>query len=254
MSPKNTDKDYFSKQAESYSQYRPGYPPALFEYLNRLAPDHQLAWDCATGSGQAAVSLSEDFERVIATDMSAEQISHAMQRPNIEYRIHPAEETGFADASVSLITVATAIHWFDLPAFYTEVFRVAKPGAVLAAWAYSQPVVNEAVDREMRRFYFDVVGSYWPPGREHVDEEYRDLLFTFPELEAPRFTTLTDWTLEKLVGYVKTWSALNRYIAQEGHNPLDEFEPQLRAAWGDPSQSKSVAFPIFMRVGRVKPL
>jgi len=56
-----TFRDQFSKQAALYSQCRPGYPAELFDYLASIAPGHSVAWDCATGSGQAAVPLARFF-------------------------------------------------------------------------------------------------------------------------------------------------------------------------------------------------
>ena len=57
------------------------------------------------------------------------------RKPPVEYVLEPAEQTSLSDHSVDLITVARAIHWFST--VYSEVRRVAKPGAVIAVWAYS---------------------------------------------------------------------------------------------------------------------
>jgi len=54
---KNNFKDHFSVNSEKYSKYRPDYPAALFKFLSSLTPGQDLAWDCATGSGQAAHGL-----------------------------------------------------------------------------------------------------------------------------------------------------------------------------------------------------
>lgn len=43
---------------------------------------------------------------------------------------------------MDLVTAASALHWFDLPAFYREVRRVLKPHGCLAAWAI--PLVRTA--------------------------------------------------------------------------------------------------------------
>jgi hypothetical protein len=50
--------DHFSDHADLYEAFRPAYPEALFAYLTSLVPAHDLAWDCATGNGQAAVALT----------------------------------------------------------------------------------------------------------------------------------------------------------------------------------------------------
>jgi len=72
----------------------------------------------------------------VATDASTEQIASAVPHPNVEYRVALAEQSGLANHSVKLLTIAQALHWFDLPRFYAEARRVLAPGGVIAAWAY----------------------------------------------------------------------------------------------------------------------
>ena len=108
----------YSRVAESYSMARPGYPDELFKWLASLVERRDVAWDTATGSGQAAVSLARHFRRVIATDISEEQIRHARAHPRIEYRAASAEASGLPDNSVDLVVSAAALHWFDLERFY----------------------------------------------------------------------------------------------------------------------------------------
>lgn len=57
--------------AQLYSRCRPDYPPELIDFLAGLCPGRSLAWDCATGNGQAARLLARRFDRVVATDTSA---------------------------------------------------------------------------------------------------------------------------------------------------------------------------------------
>lgn len=70
--------DHFSDRSASYAQYRPTYPDDLFEFLANNCAGHDLAWDCATGSGQSALGLVDYFDRVIATDASEAQIAAAV--------------------------------------------------------------------------------------------------------------------------------------------------------------------------------
>ena len=87
-------KDHFSKQAADYATFRPRYTQKLFDYLGTIAPSRQLAWDCGTGNGQAAVGLASIFNRVIATDASEKQIANAQSHEKVAYRIAPAENSG----------------------------------------------------------------------------------------------------------------------------------------------------------------
>src|ERR1700745_933422 len=104
-------KDHFSKQATGYAKFRPRYPEKLFKYLVSIAPSRQLAWDCATGNGQAAVGLASVFDRVIATDASEKQIANAQPHERVEYRIATAEDSGLESETIDLIMVAQALHW-----------------------------------------------------------------------------------------------------------------------------------------------
>lgn len=244
--------DHFAPVSGAYADFRPTYPAALFDWLTEIAPGRALAWDCACGSGQASVDLAGRFERVVATDASADQLTGAQPHPRIEYRQAPAEASGLAEQSVDLITVAQALHWFDLPRFYAEARRVLKPGGVLAVWSYGiQTVAGDAVDSLVQRFYHDTVGAYWPPERRLVEQGYRTLDFPFAEFAAPAFEMSVQWPMARLLGYFGSWSATGRYRAATGADPVAALAADLALAWGDPEVARQVTWPLAVRVGRV---
>jgi SAM-dependent methyltransferase len=242
--------DHFSRQAQAYAKHRPRYPAALFAYLAAIAPGNRLAWDCGTGSGQAAVSLAEHFARVIATDASAEQIASARRHERVRYEVCPAEHTDLASCSVDVVTVAQALHWFDLDSFYAGARRVLRPGGVLAAWCYHLTVIEPAVDRVLARYYNEVVGPYWSPRVRLVNEHYRTIAFPFEELEPPAFTGETLWSLSDVVGYLDSWSSTQRFAEGRGYHPVDEIRRELSEAWGEPQSRRLVRWPLYIRVGR----
>ncbi len=243
-------KDHFSALAERYARYRPRYPEALFDWLAAQAPARALAWDCGTGNGQAALALASRFARVVATDPSAAQIAQAVPAANVDYRVEPAEAASLADASADLITVAQALHWFDLARFNAEAARVLKPGGVLAAWGYEGARGTPAVTPVVRRFYEQVIVGDWPPERAHVDNGYRDLALPFPELPAPVFELEAEWTLEALCGYLSSMSATRNYQRRTGADPLDEIRAELAAAWGDPAERRPIRWPLKLKWAR----
>lgn len=243
-------KDHFSTAADRYAAYRPDYPPPLYAWLAGLCARQDTAWDCATGNGQAALGLATHFRRVIATDASAVQIRHAQPHPDIEYRVAPAEASTLESASVDLVAVAQAAHWFDLPRFYAEVARVFKPGGVLALWGYGRMVLPGDLDAPFLRFYAETVGPYWPAERQLIDDAYRSLEFPFAEIAAPPFFIEVDWTLDRLLNYVSTWSAVKRFQAAQGHDPLPALRAALAPAWGDAATPRRLAWPLFLRSGR----
>lgn len=245
-------KDHFSGHADIYREARPTYPPALFAWLARQAPDRQLAWDAGCGNGQATAALADHFARVIGTDPSAAQIANAQPRANIEYRVEAAEQCSLADASASVVTIAQAMHWVDHARFYAEVRRVLKPCGVIAAWAYSDCSTGEAaIDRAKDRLYVELTGPYWPPERAHVDAGYRTLPFPFVEIAAPDFPMTALWSVDHLLAYFRSWSATQRYITANGADPVALIEPDLRAAWGDPARAREVRWQLHVRAGRV---
>jgi len=246
-----SDKDHFSGHADRYEAFRPTYPDALFAYLAALYPFHDLAWDCATGNGQAAAPLAAYFRAVIATDASQKQIDQAHPRENVRYIVAPADEVPIRDASVDLVTVAQALHWLDLPGFYAEVRRVIRLRGMIAVWCYQLQTIAPKIDAIIHRLYADIVGADWPPERRLVEEGYRTLAFPFEEVDSPPFQMVHSWNLDHLLGYLGSWSSVQRYRARTGIDPLDVIRAELEAAWGDPGQTRDVTWPLHLRVGRV---
>lgn len=258
-------KDLFSSNSKEYASSRPTYPKSLFEFLAELVQYRNLAWDCATGNGQAAVFLSEYFDHVIASDASKEQIENAQPRNNIRYEVFPAERTTLADNSVDLITIAQALHWFDLDDFYKEAKRVLRKddngcgsggdraeSSVIAAWAYGLHSVSPEIDNITYLLYEEILGSYWPKERKVVENKYQDIPFPFNKIDAPIFQIELDWTLSELVGYLYTWSSVQKFIGKNNTDPIKQVYDDLAAAWGDKNtwHKRRVVWPIYMRVGR----
>jgi ubiquinone/menaquinone biosynthesis C-methylase UbiE len=243
--------DHFSSVATRYADFRPHYPAALFDHLATLVPRDAVVWDCAAGSGQATVDLAARFGRVIATDGSAEQVSSAPRRENVEYRVVLAEHSGLGDGSVGLVTVAQALHWFKHEQFFAEVTRVLKPGGYLAVWVYAtNRIQGQAVDALVQDYYSNVVGPYWPPERRMTEEGYKTIALPFPEISTPPFRMEVRWTLDQLLGYFSTWSATNRFIKATGQNPIGPLHEALSKVWGNPNSRRQVIWPLTFRVAR----
>lgn len=244
-------KDHFSRVSAAYAESRPRYHADLFAWLAGQCVHHDLAWDCGTGNGQAATRLADHFARVIATDASATQIAEAVPHPRIDYCVAPAEASPLADATADLVTVAQALHWFDLDRFYREVRRVLNVDGVVAAWSYGTFRVEEPrIDAAVQHFYAETVGPYWPPERRLVEAGYRDIPFPFTRVPAPDFTMCADWTLAELAGYLRSWSATARYKADKGCDPVAGLEQELASLWGDPGVPRRFEWPLALLVGR----
>ncbi|MBL4571991.1 MAG: class I SAM-dependent methyltransferase [Gammaproteobacteria bacterium] len=247
-----TFKDHFSGHAQAYADARPSYPDELFEFLYSECQQHDLVWDCATGNGQAAMSLAKTFKRVIATDGSAEQIKQAQPRENIEYRQMTAEQPLLNKNSCDLITVAQALHWFDTDVFFEKAKTCLKPEGVLAVWCYAAHQINESIDAVVEKLYGEILGEYWPPERRLVERYYRDVSFPFATSFERDFVMTCEWNLQQLCGYFTSWSALQRYRKKNGSDPLQLVIEDLREAWGtDPEKTHVVTWPLKVKLARM---
>jgi ubiquinone/menaquinone biosynthesis C-methylase UbiE len=242
--------DNFSKQSDIYAQYRPHYPKELFEYLAGLTDQHETAWDCGTGNGQAAIGLTPYFKTILATDPSENQIKHAYPHARVNYRVERAEIFQHESNSIDLITVANALHWFDHETFYPLVDRVLKPNGVFAAWAYEVPLVSVEIDKVTRHFHDVIVDEFWAQPNRLVENEYRDLIFPYPFIDTPMFYSHREFDLKDFVAYFNTWSATQKFIAARGYNPTVRLEEDLLPFWGDSTLKRRVSWKLILKAGR----
>ena len=222
-------KDNFSNIAEIYSAFRPEFPPEFIDALCNLSLSKNLVWDCGTGNGQVAKYLAKHFDKVIATDISINQIDKAVRLSNIDYRVESAENASLENKSVDLIVVAQAVHWFDFEKFYREANRFLTGNGIIAVIGYPLfktdiPELNELI----QNFYSNIIGKYWDAERRYIDEKYETIPFPFDEFNMPRFDMKYSWNYDQLVGYLSSWTAVAHYIKEIGKNPLELINEKLK--------------------------
>ncbi len=243
--------DEFSKQAAEYAKHRPHYPEALIDCVSSLAPGRALAWDCATGSGQVAVALAERFESVYASDPSSAQLEHAARHPRVRYALEAGETCGLPSAAADLITCAQALHWMKPKEFFSEVRRVLRPGGVFAAWTYWEcRTPSEEINRVLERFTLDDLGSYWAPQVALRFKGNRGIEIPLEPVSCPEFVMEAQWDLAALMGYLRSWSAVQHYIDRHGTSPLGGLQKTLEPLWGDAASRKTVSWNLNLRAGR----
>jgi ubiquinone/menaquinone biosynthesis C-methylase UbiE len=240
-------KDLFSKQSKDYQKFRPTYPPELFAYLAEQCAEKKLVLDLGTGNGQAAVALAPYFEKVIGRDPSQKQIDAATSHPKVVYQTGPAEKLEVEDASVDLITVAQAFHWFRHADFFKEVQRVLKPRGVLAIWVYNLCQITPEIDATVWNYYEGLLGPYWEPERRLLEQNFKTIQFPFVEKPAREFVMTSEWSFEHLVGYLGTWSALQTYRSKTGQDPIPNLEKDLQKAWGN-QKNHEVKWTLSLRI------
>ena len=244
-------KDFFSQQASEYAKYRPGYPEELFKYLGSITNEHKRAWDSAAGNGQAALGLAEYFDEVLASDASETQIQNAVQHPKIKYFIAPSENSGIEPHSVNIVTVATAIHWFNLNKFYDEVKRVLVPGGTLAVWNYGEANVNEKIDKIFHRFLYEVIGSYAAPEFWKGINQENEIDFPFERIKTPLFKMKHNWSFNDYKNFVMTWSPVRQYIKLNNTDPLELIIDELKNAWGNENEKKEISWKLMLKAAKI---
>ena len=170
---------------------------------------------------------------------------------NIFYSVQPAEQTNFSDNTFDLITVSQALHWFQFDKFYTEVKRVAKPGAWIAAWTYTLLNISSEIDAIITvHFYKNTLGQYWDKERKYVDEQYSTIPFPFKEIKTPVFKIHFEWTLQELEGFFNTWSALQKYITTNHVNPVENVIKEIQPYFM--KEKMKIVFPVHLRMGQIE--
>ncbi|OOG45937.1 class I SAM-dependent methyltransferase [Rhodanobacter sp. C01] len=130
----------FSDRVDDYVRYRPDYPSALLDWLQR-EQGIDAGWrvaDIGAGTGISSKMFLDAGYHVTAVEpnapmrAAAEQWLHAYD--GFKAVAGTADATGLAGASMDLVTVAQAFHWFDEKATRHEFARILRPRGLAAIW------------------------------------------------------------------------------------------------------------------------
>jgi len=124
-----------------YDRARPGYPPEAVEFAVRPLRDRPglRALDVGAGTGKLTRQLCAAGIATIAVEPAPgmlKVLKHTVSRAQV--LAGSAEELPLPDASVDLVTVGQAFHWFDLDRALPELARVLRPGGRLALFYNSR--------------------------------------------------------------------------------------------------------------------
>jgi ubiquinone/menaquinone biosynthesis C-methylase UbiE len=248
-----TNENTFSVASVFYAIARPQYPADLFRWIAGQCENVEMAWDCATGNGQAAIGLANYFDHVDATDISSEQMAHARPHRRVHYAVASAEASGLPDSAYDLVAVAQALHWFRFAEFWPEVHRVAKRNAFFCAWGYDWPECTHAVFLALAEMIRAIVEPYWAPNNRIVFDGYRfvDVCFPFDRITTPSFAIEVHWTMDQFIDYLMTWSAFKRSCADAGVGAAIEDIFRHARSLVSPGEINLVRMPLKVLAGRI---
>ncbi len=123
----------FSSRVDNYIRYRPSYPAAIVDLLEKecgLTPEWVVA-DAGAGPGNLTRLFLDNGARVVGVEPNRE-MREAGERllrgyPTYSSVAGTAEATTLADASVDLVTAGQAFHWFDQTRARQEFARILRP-------------------------------------------------------------------------------------------------------------------------------
>lgn len=258
----------YGEVAANYRNVRPTYPPELPAYLARLTSGHELAVDCGTGSGQAAVLMAAHYDQVIGVDISPEQLANAVQHPKVAYHRAKAEMLGqiVHPRSVDIATFAASIHWtaksseqwLDFGDLFTEMQRILKPGGVVAAWTYTDPVIDgHPAMNHLIADFTEVTGHDGDQRNQHSKHGYTRIPIErpgFTRIETPLLPIEETRNLWEVAAYLATRSSYRAHRKRTGVDYLASFKEKAIPIWSDagPSTPLSVTWPMPLLAARVQ--
>ena len=219
------------EHAKIYSQSRPGYPKELIERIIDFVrvteyDSSSLAIDVGCGNGQVTHLFSPYFDRIYGFDVSENQIKEARRmskNEKVSFFVSPSETLPLERETTSLITVATAIHWFNIEAFFAECDRILKPNGVLAIFLYDLPTITHspalsAFQDKLNEIY-KYLRPYFAKEFEIYEQKYKTLKPPFKEIERDiLFKNEIKWRVEHLLSFIQSLSGYQTFHAKNPEN------------------------------------
>jgi SAM-dependent methyltransferase len=183
----------FGSVAELYEASRPGYADGAVDWLAERLPLRDVL-DLAAGTGKLTRQLLARGANVVAVEPDPEMRAvFARVLPDVPIRDGRGEAIPLADASVDVVAVGQAFHWFEADAALAEMRRVTRPGGGFALlwnrWSRS--------DRILSRFDA-LLAPHRPPGTGGRIEAERQ---TFEQRRRMTRAQLLGWA-ESTSGFV----------------------------------------------------
>ncbi len=215
--------DRFTGRVESYRRFRPGYPPAIVDLLRRecaLNSDSTVA-DIAAGTGLLTeIFLAAGFAVAAVEpndEMRAACAALKPHYPKLRVLEGTAEATDLPDHSIDLITVAQAMHWFDLPRARAEFVRILKPGGWCAVLYNNRRLGGDPFHDGYERLLLELGIDYTAVKQQHVGRKRLAQFFSPSPMQCATLPNSQALSLEALEGRILSSS----YMPQPGHPRFD---------------------------------
>ena len=224
----------FGRTSEDYAKYRDIYPRSMYEKLIAFGIGHkgQRILDLGSGTAVLPLNLSHTGARFDATDISENQIALGKALVaergvcNVDFRVCPAEDTGFADNSFDAVTAVQCFPYFDADKAASEIRRVLKPQGLFCKIIMDWKPLEDEVIAEMEA----LVKRYNPLWNGSGFERYR---YAYPEWAEGRFEIETihsydavlEFTKEAWIGRIRSCRGIGASLAE---SRVEDFEREYR--------------------------
>lgn len=214
--------------ARLYADGRPDYSPFVADIISRIIGIEypvEVAVDVGSGTGISTMAIAELAETVVGIEPSKAMLERAIPANNVSYLSGSAEQIPVEDQAYDLISVGSALHWFDQQQFLAEASRVAKPKAWLVVydhWFSGRMHGHDEFGDWIRDVY---IPTYPSPPR---DRSWRppDDLGDWRHIGWETYEHPTSFSVDQLATYLLTQSNLQTVI-EHGDKTEEQLRPWL---------------------------
>jgi SAM-dependent methyltransferase len=232
----------FTGRVESYRRYRPGYPAEVVETLRRecrLSDGAHVA-DVAAGTGLLTeVLLAAGFEVTAVEpneEMRAACATLEVRCPKLRCVAGTAEATGLPDASVDLITVAQAMHWFDLEKVKAEFARILRPGGRCAVLYNNRRLSGDAFHDGYEALLREFGVDYLAVKGQHMGRKRLAAFFAPEPMGCATFENAQSFDFAGLRGRILSSS----YMPQPGQPRFEAMQDAARRLFAETEREEKV--------------